>query len=67
MAGISFDVGILFTITGVLSLYLLPKYLENKKIIGKAAVIIIMAMAVIFTRMYQLESGIENAFIYFRF
>ena len=67
MAGISFDVGILFTITGVLSLYLLPKYLENKKIIGKAAVIIIMAMAVIFTKMYQLESGIENAFIYFRF
>ena len=67
LAEIPFDTGILFTILGILSLYLLPKYVENRKISGKAAVIIIMTMAVIFTRMYQLESGIENAFIYFRF
>ncbi len=67
LAGISFESGISFTALSILSLYLLPKYIESKKTTGKAIVIIAMMFIEIFTRMYQIESGIENAFIYFRF
>ncbi len=64
--GIAPLTGIIFIVVSFLSLYLLPKYTENKKS-DKFAVIFIMILITIFTKMFQLESGIENAFIYFRF
>ncbi|MCR5100869.1 MAG: MBOAT family protein [Butyrivibrio sp.] len=65
---ISTSKGLIFIALGAASLYLLPQYLK-KKIPERNifACIFLMILITLFSKMYQIESGIENSFIYFRF
>ncbi len=61
-----FKMNLLFATIGCLSLYLLPKYTDDNKN-TRFVIIFLMLLITVFTKMYQIEAGIENAFIYFRF
>ncbi len=67
LAGIPQDIGFPFMMLAASSLYLLPKALKKESEGKNYALLFIMALITVFVRMYHIESGIDNAFIYFRF
>lgn len=66
-AGIPESLGIVFVLISTTLLYFLPKFIDSSKKDQRHIILLIMAFVVAFVRMYEIELGITNAFIYFRF
>jgi len=67
LSGIPESTGIVFVIISTCLLYLLPKFINNSKKPHRNIILLIMVLVTVFVRMYEIELGITNAFIYFRF